>query len=231
MSERRKLTTLVVGGVGAVAVLAGCGVNQATAPSTGVESAGHQRVHARMPLAHKSVPVAGPGAPTWWILESGPHARSIVIQLREAPATTAGCVVGSGATASETSSTIRLHVILHYRRAQACTADLRIRRIKVPLQRPIGGRDIQGAGLFWPTGSVLYLTESPHGLLIDRVPRVIGFAPGQAVQVLRAQSFRAVIDAGRGTAIVAQSPDRGRVPKDTDTRHQFSGTVHLTKGQ
>lgn len=76
--------------IGTVAVISGCSLG------TGVQPASH-RAGTSMPLAHKSHNVPRPKPLTWWILESGPDARSIVIQVREAPPTTAGCVVGSSA--------------------------------------------------------------------------------------------------------------------------------------
>lgn len=176
-------------------------------------------------------PPAGRATP-WWIWESGPGARSLVI---EEHASALGCPAGKGhVILQETKSATRLHVNQRYSTGNCFQMGV-LYRYTVHLKAPIAGRPIEGSGLIWSSRGAYITKTVPDPPLPDvqvpQVPRVLGFAPDQAVKVLATQYFHGVV-AGTGREVVAQSPGRGGVPADSRaTKSAFAGTVTLTAGR
>lgn len=173
---------------------------------------------------------------SWWPLESGTNARSIIIRVSVRGH---ACQTGKAhVSAHETQSTISITVHQPYRTSGVCLANLLDRSYSVPLATPINGRQIEGAGLWWPKTGDLYLENHQNGVGIPRVPRVLGFSANQAFDLLQAQGFKGILKNALthkpdlNAAVTAQSPGRGDIPKDTRaTTSGFAGTVTLTTKQ
>ena len=174
----------------------------------------------------------------WWILETGPGARSLVIGYRAAECATQPGRAQLGETGSEVRISIVQRVLIH---PAACSDVLQLGRVTVALRRPLAGRVVGGErlelatlngrplDLAHPFDSVTYLMLARHfRALLPEVPRVIGLASSQVRYVLALQGFRSRIS-GHGRQIMGQDPARGRVPKDSRACCSgFAGDVSLT---
>ena len=152
----------------------------------------------------------------WEVLEVGPSGRSLVVSYLSSNHAGRARVI-----LSETSLAIGIRV----EQSAAPQADptRRVARtlkrhtpiVDVQLAALIGGRPIGGEGL--AAGSFRsfgYLWQpGPGTLRLPAVPNVIGLAPRDALIVLSAQGFDAMV-AGDGPEIVEQRPPRGQVARN-----------------
>jgi hypothetical protein len=176
----------------------------------------------------------------WWILETGPGSRSLVIGYRGAECATQPGRAQLGETGSEVRIGVVQRVLSH---PAACTDVLQLGRVTVALRRPLAGRVVAGERLELttlngrpldlphPFDAVTYLLLARHfRALLPEVPRVIGLASTQVRYVLALQGFRSRIS-GHGRQITGQDPARSRVPKDSRACCSgFAGDVSLTAG-
>lgn len=172
-----------------------------------------------------STSTAPRGRPTpWWPLEAGADAQSVVV---EEQASALGCPVGKGRViVEETSTSIRLHINQRYHEG-LCQEMAREYVLTAQLRAPIDGRRIEGAGLiWWPRG--LYLFKTVGKRAVPLVPRLVGLAPDQAVQILATEEFRAKV-IGTGREVAFQAPERGGATAD-NRGSGLGGTVTLTTG-
>jgi hypothetical protein len=141
--------------------------------------------------------------PRWVLTESGGDGRSIVVSYSGG-----GCAGEATPRVSQTRSAIR--VVLDQEAwipedGEACTADLRVYRLKVRLGAPVAGRRVRGQG---DERDVLF--AGPFDANGQRlVPRAIGLAPADALRALNIQGFevrtRTVRRCGRRALVVRQS--------------------------
>jgi hypothetical protein len=141
--------------------------------------------------------------PRWVLTESGRGGRSIVVSYDGG-----GCAGEATARVTETGSAIR--VVLDQTAwipedGEACTADLRVYRLKVRLAAPVAGRRVRGQG---DERRVLFAGPfDPDGQRL--VPRMIGLAPADALRALNIQGFevrtRTMRRCGRRALVVRQS--------------------------
>jgi hypothetical protein len=112
-----------------------------------------------------------------------------------------------------------------------CTGELSWKRLDVRLGRPIGGRSLEGAGRLTsqiaPWSRVL---RHGNGFLVVGVPRVVGLAPGDAVELLLRQRFHPRIRGARIGRVIAQWPKPGTAVRLTSLRSSVA-TVTLTLGR
>ncbi|MEA2299762.1 MAG: hypothetical protein QOE44_297 [Solirubrobacteraceae bacterium] len=147
----------------------------------------------------------------WQVAGVGPGQRSLDIIF-----TVGGCL-GPGARA--TVREIRTSVTLTVREdaptrgglGQACPLFVGQGTLHVPLAARLAGRRVLGqspVGSFIPTGLVVVA-----GKLRYKVPRLIGFAPGDARRALASDPFHPVVtqrSGGRGMLqVIAQAPAPG----------------------
>lgn len=132
-----------------------------------------------------------------------------------------GCGRDDGwAIVRETRESIHLetrqHTVVAVEGAEplGCTSDFRFVRIVVRLDRPVGGRRVEGGPR---------LGEDIWGG--GRVPRVAGLAPGDAVHVLGRQGFLARTAGDPTGRVVAQRPKPGTRVRTEGKR--VLGTVRL----
>lgn len=147
----------------------------------------------------------------WQVAGVGPGQRSLDIIF-----TVGGCL-GPGARASvrETRTSVTLAVRedapARGGLGQACPLFVGQGTLHVPLAAPLAGRRVLGqspAGSFIPTGLVV-----AGGKLRFKVPRLIGFAPGDARRALEPDRFHPVVTRRSGGGgvlqVIAQAPAPG----------------------
>jgi hypothetical protein len=146
-----------------------------------------------------------------------------------------GCRRGDGrAQVSESGSRIRIAVDESVvvamdtpDRQVACTMELRLRRLRVTLERPVAGRRVVGPER----------VDGPVGAVDRRVPRVIGLAAVDAAAVLRLHGYKVRRYAHKTGTVAFQSPLPGkRVGQDEGRRRPGEGvgqpsTAGITLGR
>lgn len=147
---------------------------------------------------------------TWDVLAVGPHGRSLEIVFL-----TGGCLSPTANTAvAETKTSVTLSVTLANQATPgaACPAFVRFATTSVALAAPLAGRAILGRptpALSGYTGALVNV----GGRLELRMPRLVGFAPADALHTLslyglREQTLRGPHRPGL-VRVIAQSPRAG----------------------
>jgi hypothetical protein len=151
----------------------------------------------------------------WQLADVGPRARTLTLFYASG-----GCGHDNGRVAVEEGRTtieigVRQDVTTGTvgEEGVACTSDLRILRLRAQLSRPVAGRRIDGGPRMGrDLTAVSRHRELPNGNLRLLVPRTVGLAPGDAVDLLADQGFRARTTGRAQGRVVAQRPRAGRPP-------------------
>lgn len=174
--------------------------------------------------------------PHWWLLEVGPHARSLVIEYLQGD----GCSLPATPTVRESSTAI--HITLRQRvfipgPGESCTDEAKFSRLSVTLRSAVAGRHVAQpsparSGQYAVRPSILYLSRrvpDPRysDELLPLVPQIIGLSPSDATRVLRQQRFGVMVH-GDGAEVTGQSPQRGQLAPGTTAAHPFAGVVWLS---
>jgi hypothetical protein len=159
-----------------------------------------------------------PAANAWWLVQVGPHERSLEIVQEYGACDSLNESVVQGASFVRITITAT-HAVLPP--GSACPAIAYFRRYGVALSRPLAGRHIEGAEPP-PVGSVPDLLTK-NGKSYHVAPRLIGLSPADARSVLGALHLHAEVRVVRRVAgvarVVSESPAAGTpVPTDRPVR-------------
>ena len=125
-----------------------------------------------------------------------------------------GCAQGHArAIVRESRSRVRIEVRQRYTVAADasaetfCTADLKAHNLVARLDRPIAGRHIEGSA---PIDSGIWRrAKGRRDFPVIGIPRVVGLAAGDAVELLGYQRFRARLQGSTVGRVVSQRPRPG----------------------